>query len=194
MLPNLTHTTSSSLFRACVLKRNNELIDMVYENTPVPIRQTYLFQAEYARALLSCGDYYTGIQIVRQFVNRGLRFSDCNNILLEGLSEGNYNEECLRLYTRIRQAMKEETEKPIRFYTHGYSAVIRSACRLKKLGLAASILREMDRLSITPLEFAYFELCEAYEHRTFWKQEMERVRTRLETKHVQLSEQACDCE
>ena len=56
--------------------------------------------------------------------------------------------------------MKEETEKPIRFYTHGYSAVIRSACRLKKLGLAASILREMDRLSITPLEFAYFELCE----------------------------------
>ena len=133
---------------------------MVYENTPVSIRQTYLFQAEYARALLSCGDYYTGIQIVRQFVNRGLHFSDCNNILLEGLAEGNYNEECLRLYTRIRQAMKEETEKPIRFYTHGYSAVIRSACRLKKLGLAASILREMDRLSITPLEFAYFELCE----------------------------------
>ena len=117
--------------------------------------------AEYARALLASGDYYTGIQIVRQFVQSGLHSSDCNNILLEGLSEGNYNEECLRLYMRICQAMKRATNgEQIQLYSHGYSAVVRSACRLKKVRLAESVMAEMHQRDIIPLEFAFFEMCE----------------------------------
>lgn len=145
----------------CTLKRENKLIDHIYDSTPDKLRMTCAFQAEYARALLAGGDYYTGIQIVRQFVQSGLRSSDCNNILLEGLSEGNYNEECLRLYMRIQQAMKRPTTgERIQFYSHGYSAVVRSACRLKKIGLAESVMAEMHQHNITPLEFAFFEMCE----------------------------------
>lgn len=145
----------------CTLKRENKLIDHIYDSTPDKLRMTCAFQAEYARALLAGGDYYTGIQIVRQFVQSGLRSSDCNNILLEGLSEGNYNEECLRLYMRIQQAMKRPTTgERIQFYSHGYSAVVRSACRLKKIGLAESVMAEMHQRNITPLEFAFFEMCE----------------------------------
>ena len=145
----------------CTLKRENKLIDRIYDSTPDELRMTLAFQAEYARALLAGGDYYTGIQIVRQFVQSGLHSSDCNNILLEGLSEGNYNEECLRLYMRIRQAMKRTaTGEEIQLYSHGYSAVVRSACRLKKVRLAESVMTEMQQRNIIPLEFAFFEMCE----------------------------------
>jgi hypothetical protein len=145
----------------CTLKRESKLIDHIYDSTPDKLRMTCKFQAEYARALLASGDYYTGIQIVRQFVQSGLHSSDCNNILLEGLSEGNYNEECLRLYMRICQAMKRATNgEQIQLYSHGYSAVVRSACRLKKVRLAESVMAEMHQRDIIPLEFAFFEMCE----------------------------------
>ena len=113
--------------------------------------------AEFARACLLCGDIYAGLQMVKIFVKKGLPFSDCDNILLEGLSEANCNEECLRLFHRIREAQK--TDKSITLFPHGYSSIVRSACRLKRQKLAEETMETMRSKGMRPLEYAYFELC-----------------------------------
>ena len=83
-------------------------MDSIYANSSEAIRSKCRFQAEFARACLLCGDIYAGLQMVKIFVKKGLPFSDCDNILLEGLSEANCNEECLRLFHRIREAQKTD--------------------------------------------------------------------------------------
>ena len=141
----------------CALMRNQECMDSIYANCSDTIRSKCRFQAEFARACLMCGDIYAGLQMVKIFVKRGLPFSDCDNILLEGLSEANCNEECLRLFHRIRDAQK--TDKQIHLFSHGYSSVIRSACRLKRQKVAEETLQCMRREGLRPLDYAYFELC-----------------------------------
>ena len=119
----------------CALTRNQECMDSIYANSSEAIR----------------------LQMVKIFVKKGLPFSDCDNILLEGLSEANCNEECLRLFHRIREAQK--TDKSITLFPHGYSSIVRSACRLKRQKLAEETMETMRSKGMRPLEYAYFELC-----------------------------------
>ena len=142
----------------CAVNHNQECMDSIHSNCSESIRSSYVFQAEFARACLLCGDIVAGLQMVKIFVVHGLPFSDCDNILLEGLSEAKCHEECLRLFYRIRREQKRG--KNILLYSHGYSSVVRSACELMRHGLAESLMEEMRRKSIRPLDFAYFELCD----------------------------------
>ena len=82
-----------------MLKKDNRTIDAIYEEAPTEMREDCVFKAEYARALLSCGDYYSGIRLVKEYLDKGVLSNSVNNILLEGLSEGGYDEECLRFYS-----------------------------------------------------------------------------------------------
>ena len=145
-----------------MLKKDIATIDLLFEEASPALRENPLFKAEYARALLSCGDYYSGIRLVKEYVDGGKFSNTISNVLLEGLSEGGYDEECLRLYKRLADQSKErEFEKePMQLLVHGYSAVIRSLCHLKKRESAAALFEEMRAKGLKPLPFVFFELCE----------------------------------
>ena len=145
-----------------MLKKDNRTIDAIYEEAPTEMREDCVFKAEYARALLSCGDYYSGIRLVKEYLDKGVLSNSVNNILLEGLSEGGYDEECLRFYRRLQDLAKERefAKEPVQLFVHGYSALIRSMCHVKKKGGAEALYAEMVSKGMKPLPFVFFELCE----------------------------------
>ena len=145
-----------------MLKKAIVPIDILFEEATPELRENPLFKAECARALLSCGDYYSGIRLVKEYLEKGQFSNTISNMLLEGLSEGGYDEECLQLYKRLEDQSKErELEKePMKLLVHGYSAVIRSLCHLKKRDRAMALFEEMQAKGLKPLPFVFFELCE----------------------------------
>lgn len=145
-----------------MLKKDNRTIDAIYEEAPTEMREDCVFKAEYARALLSCGDYYSGIRLVKEYLDKGVLSNSVNNILLEGLSEGGYDEECLRFYRRLQDLAKERefAKEPVQLFVHGYSALIRSMCHVKKKEDAEALYAEMVSKGMKPLPFVFFELCE----------------------------------
>ena len=145
-----------------MLKKDNRTIDAIFEEAPIEMREDIVFKAEYARALLSCGDYYSGIRLVKEYLDTGVLSNSASNIMLEGLSEGGYDEECLRLYKRLQDIAKERefAKEPMQLFVHGYSALIRSMCHLKKKEGAEELFSEMIHKGMKPLPFVYFELCE----------------------------------
>ena len=122
------------------------------------MRESDQFKAEFARALLACGDYYSGMRLVKEFVMKGLTNNQYNNILLEGLAEGRFFQECLRLYHHISNQAKSNPS--LCLYTHGYAAVVKSACQLKRLHIAESLLKEIKQKNEIPLPSVYFEMCD----------------------------------
>ena len=122
------------------------------------MRESLQFQAEYARALLACGDYYSGMRLVKEFVVRGLTNNDYNHILLEGLAEGRYFQECIRLYQHI--CIQKKKNESVCMYAHGYASVIKSACQLKRYHLAEKLFTEMKKNDIIPLDYVFFEMCD----------------------------------
>ena len=145
-----------------MLKTDNRTNDAIYEEAPTEMREDCVFKAEYARALLSCGDYYSGIRLVKEYLDKGVLSNSVNNILLEGLSEGGYDEECLRFYRRLQDLAKERefAKEPVQLFVHGYSALIRSMCHVKKKEGAEALYAEMVSKGMKPLPFVFFELCE----------------------------------
>ena len=145
-----------------MLKKDNRTIDAIYEEAPTEMREDCVFKAEYARALLSCGDYYSGIRLVKEYLDKGDLSNSVNSILLEGLSEGGYDEECLRFYRRLQDLAKERefAKEPVQLFVHGYSALIRSMCHVKKKEGAEALYAEMVSKGMKPLPFVFFELCE----------------------------------
>ena len=145
-----------------MLKKDNRTIDAIYEEAPTEMREDCVFKAEYARALLSCGDYYSGIRLVKEYLDKGVLSNSVNNILLEGLSEGGYDEECFRFYRRLQDLAKERefAKEPGQLFVHGYSALIRSMCHVKKKEGAEALYAEMVSKGMKPLPFVFFELCE----------------------------------
>ena len=141
-----------------MIKKDNYITDKIYEQTPDEIRESNSYQAEYTRAMLACGDYYSGMRLVKEFISRGLTDNTINNILLEGLAEGHFYQECIRLYQLV--SLEKEKNKAIELYSHGYGAVFKRACQLKRLHLAESLFAEMKSNGITPLDYVYFELCD----------------------------------
>ena len=98
--------------------------------------------------------------MVKEFIARGLTNNDFNNILLEGLAEGSFFQECLRLYHLI---CKEKKQSPsLCLYPHGYHAVIKSACGLKQFQLANQLYLEMKKNQIMILEPTYFEMVNVF--------------------------------
>lgn len=145
-----------------MLKKDNRTIDAIYEEAPTEMREDCVFKAEYARALLSCGDYYSGIRLVKEYLDKGVLSNSVNNILLEGLSEGGYDEECFRFYRCLQDLAKERefAKEPVQLFVHGYSALIRSMCHVKKKEGAEALYAEMVSKGMKPLPFVFFELCE----------------------------------
>ena len=145
-----------------MLKKDHRTIDALYEEAPTEMREDCVFKAEYARALLSCGDYYSGIRLVKEYLDKGVLSNSVNNILLEGLSEGGYDEECFRFYRRLQDLAKERefAKEPVQLFVHGYSALIRSMCHVKKKEGAEALYAEMVSKGMKPLPFVFFELCE----------------------------------
>lgn len=154
----MSDTTITNLIRACVIKKENAITDKVFEQASPKLRDSIAFQAELTRAFLACGDYYTGMRLVKEFISRGLTSNDTNNILLEGLAEGRFFQECIRLYQLI--LVEREKNPSICLYSHGYTAVIRSACQLKRLSLAESLFSEMKERKIPIPDTVYFEMCD----------------------------------
>ena len=155
------------LIRSCMLKKDNRTIDAIYEEVPIEMREDCVFKAEYARALLSCGDYYSGIRLVKEYLDRGVLSNQVNNTLLEGLSEGGYDEECLRFYRRLQDMAKERefAKEPLQLFVHGNSALIRSMCHLNINAALPFMDEDMQELAkrtlakIAPLtENEYVEL------------------------------------
>lgn len=145
-----------------MLKKDNRTIDAIYEEAPIEMREDCVFKAEYARALLSCGDYYSGIRLVKEYLDKGVLSNSVSNILLEGLSEGGYDEECIRFYRRLQDLAKERefAKEPVQLFVHGYSELIRSMCHVKKKEGAEALYAEMVSKGMKPLPFVFFELCE----------------------------------
>lgn len=154
----LTENTITNLIRTCVIKKDNYATEKIFEQTPVEIRESLSFQAEYTRALLACGDYYSGMRLVKEFISRGLTNNEHTNILLEGLAEGRFYQECIRLYNIVCEA--KEKNPSIHLLAHGYGAVLKSACQLKRLHLAMDLFGVMKKEGMTPMEYVYFELCD----------------------------------
>lgn len=182
-----------------MLKKDIATIDLLFEEASPDLRENALFKAEYARALLSCGDYYSGMRMVKEYVQKGYFSNTVSNLLLEGLSEGGYDEECLQLYRRLEdQSKAREFEKePMHLLVHGYSAVIRSLCHLKKRESATALFEEMRAKGLKPLPFVFFELCEVRavvwretqlaENRQEWRKRLEDVESRLISRQVFLT-------
>ena len=118
---------------------------------------------------------------------RGLSNNQYNNILLEGLAEGRFFQECLRLYHHI--TLQAKSNPSLCLYAHGYAAVVKSACQLKRIHVAESLLKEMKQKNETPLPSVYFEMCDVvnewkvkeqlYENRSDWKKELRRIQEKL---------------
>lgn len=182
-----------------MLKKDIATIDLLFEEASPDLRENALFMAEYARALLSCGDYYSGMRMVKEYVQKGDFSNTVSNLLLEGLSEGGYDEECLQLYRRLEdQSKAREFEKePMHLLVHGYSAVIRSLCHLKKRESATALFEEMRAKGMKPLPVVFFELCEVgavvwreaqlAENRQEWRKRLEDVESRLISRQVFLT-------
>lgn len=154
----MSDATITNLIRACVIKKDNAITDKVFEQASPQLRDSLTFQAELTRAFLSCGDYYSGMRLVKEFISRGLTNNDTNNILLEGLAEGRFFQECIRLYQLIM--VEREKNSSICLYSHGYAAVIRSACQLKRRPLAEDLFNEMKERRIPIPDVVYFEMCD----------------------------------
>ena len=190
-MPSLNESCLLWLLYSCSNRKEGELLQRIPKYSLHYLRGRYAFKAKYARALLTCGLYDKASEYLKLFESDGYRFSDCNNILLDGLYQGGYYKECIETFERIQQAMKEHPQnsdgKPIVLYNVGYSAVLMSFCKLNDEQGMIRILHAMEGKNIVPREEAYYECCAYYDQSDSWKKKVERVIAICQKKGIVLS-------
>ena len=190
-MSSLNETTILWLLYSCSNRKDVDVLQRIPQYSLHYLRGRYAFKAKYARALFCCGLYDTGMEYMKLFEKDEFRFSDCNNILLDGLYLGGYYKQCIEMFDKLKELSlhpKDADTKPPELYNVGYGAVLKSYCKLKDEEGMNRIMSEMSQKGVIPREDAYYEMCELFDHSEKWKAKAERVFEVCQQKGVLLSE------
>lgn len=176
---------------SCSNRKEGDVLQRIPKYSLHYLRGRYAFKAKYARALFMCGYYDKGKEYLDFFEKDGFRFSDCNNILLDGLYQGGYYDQCIETFKRMKTAIEAKPVnndgKPVHIYEIGYGAVLKSYCRLQDEANMKAVVNEMASKSYLPREDDYFAMCEMYDHSTQWKTLLDRVVTVCKQKGIEIT-------
>ena len=191
-MPSLNESCILWLLYSCSNRKEGEILQRIPKYSLHYLRGRYAFKAKYARALFTCGYYEKGKEYLDFFEKDHFRFSDCNNILLDGLYQGGFYTECIDVFKRMKSSIAahpvNEDGKPVQLHELGYGAILKSYCRLQDEQNMKAIVEEMTLHKLVPREDDYFAMCEMYDHSTKWKTLVDRVARVCKEKGVAITD------